>query len=213
MSPGAAPVLPDWVRLVLDRVEHAADFLLCGLVLDVWSWTSTPDPLSGMMVLFSSETMLYQSGRLGVVMAKMVCDVIRNRKEVYNISNQATVAEAARYLKDRHIRAAGVCNLSGKVIGVISQSDISDKVVAENYRPSEVMVQAVSSQNLVKIDAESSCQDAARIMNDKGIYHLVVEDAGGTFLGMISLRDCTMMRAEEESERADMLKDYAFPRY
>jgi predicted transcriptional regulator len=157
--------------------------------------------------------MLYQSGRLGVVMAKMVRDVIRNRKEVYSISNQATVAEAARYLKDRHIRAAGVCNLSGKVIGVISQSDISDKVVAENYRPSEVMVQAVSSQNLVKIDAESSCQEAACIMNDKGIYHLVVEDAGGTFLGMISLRDCTMMRAEEESERADMLKDYAFPRY
>jgi len=30
---------------------------------------------------------------------------------------------------------------------------------------------------------------------------------------MISLRDCTMMRAEEESERAEMLQDYAFPRY
>ena len=146
-------------------------------------------------------------------MAKMVRDVISDRKEIYNISNQATVAEAARYLKDRGIRAAGVCNLSGKIVGVISQSDISDKVVAENYRPSEVMVHAVSSQDLVKIDPESSCRDAARIMNDKGIYHLVVEDADGKFLGMISLRDCTMMRAEEESERAEMLKDYAFPRY
>jgi CBS domain-containing protein len=146
-------------------------------------------------------------------MAKMIRDVISNRKEVYCISNQATVAEAARYLKERHIRAAGVCNLSGKIIGVISQSDISDKVVADNYRPSEVMVHAVSSQNLVKIDPESSCQDAARIMNDKGIYHLIVEDTEGKFLGMISLRDCTIMRAEEESERADMLKDYAFPRY
>ena len=146
-------------------------------------------------------------------MAKMVRDVIRNRNEVYCISNQATVAEAARYLKDRRIRAAGVCNLSGKVIGVISQSDISDKVVAENYRPSEVMVQSVSSQNLVKIDAEASCKDAARIMNDNGIYHLVVEDTAGVFLGMISLRDCTMMRAQEESERAEMLQDYAFPRY
>jgi CBS domain-containing protein len=146
-------------------------------------------------------------------MAKTVRDVISNRKEIYSISNQATVAEAARYLKDRHIRAAGVCNLSGKVIGVISQSDISDKVVAENYRPSDVMVQAVSSQNLVKIDAESCCEDAARIMNENGIYHLVVEDSDGKFLGMISLRDCTMMRAEEESERAEMLRDYAFPRY
>jgi len=146
-------------------------------------------------------------------MGKMVRDVIQNRKEIYCISNQASVAEAARYLKDRRIRAAGVCNLSGKVMGVISQSDISDKVVAENYRPSDVMVHAVASQNLVKIDAECSCQDAARIMNENGIYHLVVEDDAGTFLGMISLRDCTMMRAEEESERAEMLQDYAFPRY
>ena len=146
-------------------------------------------------------------------MAKTVRDVISNRKEIYSISNQATVAEAARYLKDRHIRAAGVCNLSGKVIGVISQSDISDKVVAENYRPSDVMVQAVSSQNLVKIGAECCCEEAAQIMNENGIYHLVVENADGKFLGMISLRDCTMVRAEEESERAEMLKDYAFPRY
>jgi hypothetical protein len=50
-------------------------------------------------------------------------------------------------------------------------------------------------------------------MNEKSIYHLVVEDSDGTFLGMISLRDCTMMRAEEERERAEMYKDYAFPRY
>jgi CBS domain-containing protein len=146
-------------------------------------------------------------------MGKTVRDVISNRKEIYCISNQATVAEAARYLKERHIRAAGVCNLSGKVIGVISQSDISDKVVAENYRPSDVMVQAVSSQHLVKIEAECACQEAARIMNENAIYHLVVEDSDGRFLGMISLRDCTMMRAEEESERAEMLQDYAFPRY
>jgi predicted transcriptional regulator len=146
-------------------------------------------------------------------MPKTVRDVIKDRKEVYCVSNQATIAEAARYLKDRSIRAAGVCNLSGKIIGVISQSDISDKVAAENYRPSEIKVHSVASQNLIKAVPDMSCQEAARVMNDNGIYHLIVEDAGGTFLGMISLRDCTMMRAEEESERADLLSDYAFPRY
>ncbi|HSF22771.1 MAG TPA: CBS domain-containing protein, partial [Blastocatellia bacterium] len=67
-------------------------------------------------------------------MPKTVQDIIKNRKEVYSISNQTTVAEAARYLKDRGIRAAGVRNVSGKIVGVVSQSDISDKVVAENYR-------------------------------------------------------------------------------
>jgi CBS domain-containing protein len=89
-------------------------------------------------------------------MLKTVREIVTNRKQVYCISNQATVAEAARYLKGRGITAAGVCNLSSKVIGVLSQSDISDKVAAENYRPSEVKVQAIASSDLVKVTPEAT---------------------------------------------------------
>jgi CBS domain-containing protein len=146
-------------------------------------------------------------------MPKTVYDIIKDRKEIYCISNQTTVAEAARYLKDRGIRATGVCNLSGKIMGVVSQSDISDKVVAENYRPSEVSVQAIASTNLIKITPETEIKEAMRIMQEDGVYHLIVEDAAGKFLGMVSMRDCNAMRVEEEKERAEMLKDYAFPNY
>src|SRR5262249_41592149 len=148
-----------------------------------------------------------------VVMPKTVHDIIKDRKEVYCISNQTTVAEAARYLKDRGIRATGVCNLSGKIVGVVSQSDISDKVVAENYRPSEVSVQSIASTNLIKITPETEIKEAMRIMQESGVYHLIVEDAAGKVSGMVSMRDCNAMRVEEENERAEMLKDYAFPNY
>ena len=143
-------------------------------------------------------------------MPKTVKDIIKNRKEIYCISSQTTVAEAARYLKDRGIRAAGVRNLSGKIVGVVSQSDISDKVVAENYRPAEVMVQSIASENPIKVSPETECGAAMRIMHEKGVYHLVVEDEGGTFLGMVSMRDCVTMKVEE---MAEMYKSYAFPNY
>lgn len=146
-------------------------------------------------------------------MSKTVSDVISGRREVYSISNQSTVAEAARYLKDRGIRAAGVVNLSGKIVGVISQSDISDKVVAENYRPAEVKVQAIASQTLIKISPGAECRAAMQVMHEKGVYHLIVEDEGGNFLGMISMRDCMAMATEDEKERADLYRDYAFPRF
>ena len=146
-------------------------------------------------------------------MPKTVKDIIKNRKEIYCISSQTTVAEAARYLKDRGIRAAGVRNLSGKIVGVVSQSDISDKVVAENYRPAEVMVQSIASENPIKVSPETECGAAMRIMHEKGVYHLVVEDEGGTFLGMVSMRDCVTMKVEEEREMAEMYKSYAFPNY
>ncbi len=146
-------------------------------------------------------------------MSKTVSDIIKDRKEVYSISNQMTVAEAARYLKDRGIRAAGVYNLSGKIVGVLSQSDISDKVVAENYRPAEVNVQAIASENLIKIDSDAQCSQAMQLMHDKGVYHLIVEDENEKFLGMVSMRDCITMSVEEEKERADLYKEYAFPTY
>ncbi len=144
---------------------------------------------------------------------KTVQDVISNRKEVYSISNQITAAEAARYLKARGIRATGVCNLSGKVIGVVSQSDISDKVVAENYRPADVKVQDIASTNLIKITPEASILQAKQLMHERGVYHLVVEGAEGEFKGLISIRDCIAISVEEERERADLYRSYAFPQY
>jgi predicted transcriptional regulator len=146
-------------------------------------------------------------------MAKTVHDIIKDRNEVYCISNQMTAAEAARYLKDRGIRATGVCDLSGKIVGVVSQSDISDKVVAENFLPSEVNVQSISSTNLIKVMSETEVESALQVLQQHGVYHLIVEDAAGKFLGMVSMRDCVAMRGQEEKERAEMLKDYAFPNY
>ena len=146
-------------------------------------------------------------------MSKTVSDVIRDREHVYCISNQMTVAEAALYLRDRGIRATGVCNLSGRIVGVISQSDISDKVVAENQRPAEVMALSIASQNLIKISPEVECRAAMQLMREKGVYHLIVEDAEENFLGMISMRDCVAMAAEDEKERAEIYKSYAFPSY
>ncbi len=146
-------------------------------------------------------------------MAKTVHDIIKDRNEVYCISNQMTAAEAARYLKDRGIRATGVCDLSGKIVGVVSQSDISDKVVAENFLPSEVNVQSISSTNLIKVAPEAEVSKAMQTMLENGVYHLIVEDGAGKFSGMVSMRDCNAMKVEEEKERAEMLKDYAFPNY
>ena len=146
-------------------------------------------------------------------MSKTVRDIIKDRTQIYCISNQATVAEAARYLKDRSIRAAGVCSLSGKVTGVVSQSDISDKVAAENYRPSDLKVQAIASTNLIKITPETECSQAMQVMHEKGVYHLIIEDSEGKFLGMVSVRDCVAMSLEEEKERVEAIQAYAFPRY
>ena len=43
-----------------------------------------------------------------------VTDLIASRKEIYFIGEDATVHDAARYLRDRGVRSVGVCNKDGK---------------------------------------------------------------------------------------------------
>ena len=82
-----------------------------------------------------------------------------------------------------------------------------------NYRPSEVSVQSIASANLIKVTSETEIGKAMAVLHQHGVYHLIVEDADGKFLGMVSMRDCVAMKGEQEKERAEMLKDYAFPSY
>jgi CBS domain-containing protein len=62
-------------------------------------------------------------------------DLIRSRSEVYSVTEDVTVHDAARYLREKQVRAVGVIKPDGKPVGVVSQSDISDKVAAENKCP------------------------------------------------------------------------------
>jgi CBS domain-containing protein len=49
-----------------------------------------------------------------------VVDSIRSRHDVYSIGEEATVHDAARYLRDHRVRSVGVLDTAGKMAGVIS---------------------------------------------------------------------------------------------
>src|SRR6266702_3017914 len=60
-----------------------------------------------------------------------VLDLIGSRKEVFSITEETSVHQAAQYLREKQVRSVGVVDAGGKIVGVISHSDVSDKVAAE----------------------------------------------------------------------------------
>ena len=77
---------------------------------------------------------------------------------------------------------------SGEYIGIITNHDISKKLIAENLDPEKVQVAEVMSFPLIKIEAQESMEKAAQIMRDHSIHHLEVTEHGQT-LGVLSLTD------------------------
>jgi CBS domain-containing protein len=140
-----------------------------------------------------------------------VADLIASRREVYSISEDTTVHDAARYLRERQVRSVGVCDKKGVLLGVVSQSDISDKVAAENKCPAWMHVSEIMTRQLVTATPETSLEDCLRLMEQHGIYHLVVLDSEKGYRGMISVTDLLQLIASDHKARADMLEALIFP--
>jgi CBS domain-containing protein len=140
-----------------------------------------------------------------------VADIIGQRTEVFSVSEETSVHDAARYLREKAIRACGVKNAHGKLVGVVSQADICDKVAAENKCPAWMRVAEIMSTDLVTVRPDTTLDEAIRLMDKHGFYHLLIVDEKERFYGMISVQDLLKIIASDQKARADMLEAYIFP--
>lgn len=145
-----------------------------------------------------------------------VRDLIGSRTDVYAVPEHLTVHQAARYLREREVRAVGVVDDHGRVVGVLSQSDISDRVAAENLCPAWMRVAEIMSTALVSVTPDCRVDDCLRLMDQHHIYHLLVIDERGDlrsrYRGMLSISDVLRIVAQDEKARADLLEAFAFER-
>jgi len=100
---------------------------------------------------------------------------------------------------------------SGKLAGVISQSDVSDKVAAENKCPAWMKASDIMTRDLVTVTQEKTLDDCLRLMEQNSIYHLIVLDEKQAFQGMLSISDILRVVASDEKARADLLESFIFP--
>jgi CBS domain-containing protein len=141
-----------------------------------------------------------------------VLDLVGSRPDVFSIRDDTTVHDAARYLRDRQVRSVGVLDAHGRLVGVVSQSDISDKVAAENKCPAWMRVSEIMSTGLVTVSLDRLLTDCLRLMEQNSIYHLLVVDPSGAYRGMVSVTDLLTVIASDEKARADMLEAFMFDR-
>jgi CBS domain-containing protein len=140
-----------------------------------------------------------------------VSDLIASRAQVYSIREETSVHEAAQYLREKQVRAVGVLDPGGKLIGVISQSDISDKVAAENKCPAWMKAADIMTRELVTVTPDRTLEECLLLMEKHGIYHLLVQDERQGFRGIVSVSDLLQVIASDQKARADLLEAFIFP--
>ena len=109
------------------------------------------------------------------------------RRTLRTISPDTTLWAAAQLMRDAKVGALLV-HEAGHYSGIVSESDLVRKGMAESCPTQETLVRAVMSSPLLSIEITSSAHEASEKMAEHGIRHLAVSDEG-QIVGIISIRD------------------------
>lgn len=115
-----------------------------------------------------------------------VLSMLTNRT-IETIDHSATLKTAAQIMRDKKIGSLLVIK-DGKKVGILSETDLARRAVAEGLVPDKVEVEAIMSSPIITIDIRSAPEMANDLMKDKGIRHLAVTEQG-EIVGIISVRD------------------------
>jgi len=107
---------------------------------------------------------------------------------ILTVGPDENVHSAVVKMVEHDISSLVVVDEEGRDIGIITERDVIEKVVAKNRDPNSVRVREVMSNPLKKISSDSSIIDALEKMRRSRIKKLGVE-RDGRLVGIVSERD------------------------
>jgi CBS domain-containing protein len=115
-----------------------------------------------------------------------IYDLVKDRK-VYSVDADKTVVEAARFMMEHNIGALPVLR-NGELVGMFSERDIMNRVVAVGRMPGQTRVGEVMTANPRSVSVDETVENCLFLMREFGFRHLPIVD-GKQLKGLISVRD------------------------
>ena len=106
------------------------------------------------------------------------------------VDPDSSVSHALTLMRRRNIHSV-VVDISDKnpAYGIVTSTDIRDKIVAEDRNPAEITVREIMSGPIITAKPEWTLKKCSQVMQEKRIHHLPVADESGTLVGLISDKD------------------------
>lgn len=114
------------------------------------------------------------------------------------IHPDSAVSYTLTLMRRRHIHSVVVDLSSGgrPSYGIVTSTDIRDKIILGNRKPSETQVREIMTAPVVTARPEWTLVECSRMMQERNIHHLPVVDEQDVVIGMISATDI-FIAAEE----------------
>jgi CBS domain-containing protein len=113
------------------------------------------------------------------------------------VDPDSSVSYALTLMRRRKIHSL-VVNITEDLLtfGIITSTDIRDKIIAEGRNPKETKVREIMTAPVITAKPEWTLQDCSLKMQEFNIHHMPVINDQGDLIGLISVTDI-FMAAEE----------------
>jgi CBS domain-containing protein len=134
-----------------------------------------------------------------------ISNLLKNQVMV-SVDIRQTVLDVARLMVEHNIGAVPVLR-DGRLVGVFSERDLMNRVVAGGKNPAQTAVAEVMTEDPLTVDAGDHLETCMTLMRRHNFRHLLVCQAG-ELMGVVSLRDVLLHDLDEKDDEVRMMRAY-----
>lgn len=143
-------------------------------------------------------------------MKRNIIPGVVREQEIIALSQTSSIHDAVQAMSTHNIAAIAVTNGDGKLVGIVSERDMTHRVLACGLNPQATMLADVMTENPEALHPDDQCVDAIELMLERNFRHLPVITDDGKVIAMVSMRDLLVAALEELDLKSDEERDEAF---
>lgn len=117
-------------------------------------------------------------------------------RRVLTVDLNSNTRDCAKSMAKRGVSSAVIVQ-EGTALGIVTERDLVSKVLSEGLDASKVLVRDIMSTPLVTVPPGATMTKAAEVMAEYRIRRLVVIDADGDLVGIVTAGDIAKEIAEK----------------
>ena len=167
---------------------YALIFFECEGAMDMRGDDDASDTSSIHSARRASLTPVKKAPKLPVVHERPVSKL--RPKQPLILLDATLLQDVINTMSQKRVNAALLTGKNGKINGIITDNDLTRRVVAKYIDPSESTVSAVMTKSPKCVSMEDSALDALEMMVDNKFRHLPVLDRDGSVVGLLDIAKC-----------------------
>jgi len=134
-------------------------------------------------------------------MAKTILELMSSNPHSIEVGSRVT--DAAKIMRDEDVGLVPVVQ-GGRLVGTVTDRDITIRVVAEEKDPKSTKVEEIASMELVTVDPQQDLDEALRLMAQHQVRRLPVVEEDGRLVGVVAQAD--VARQADDSKTGELVE-------